>query len=175
MLLFVVVPVHLALIVLSALGYPEMFQVDIRGADGTGLYIVFTIAAGYAFFSWFIRTEGARTLRLSEEMRLAARIHESLVPDIHIKTDRVEVFARSRASTEMGGDLIDVVSGDDGSISLYLADVSGHGRILTKPSFSVRLSHCRARSSLSPSASLAPISGPTPAAGPARRRSTTAR
>jgi hypothetical protein len=140
-LLFVVVPAHFALIVLNAIGYPAMFQVDITGADGTGLYIVFTIAVGYAFFSWFIRTEGARTLRL------AAQIHESLVPGIRIETDRIEVFASSIASSEMGGDLIDVVREDDGAISLYLADVSGHGVragvLMAMIKSAIRASHLR--------------------------------
>lgn len=146
-LLFVIIPAHVGLIALNALGYPEVFQVDVTGADGTGLYIIFTIASGYAFFSWFIRTEGARSFRLSEEMRLAARIHESLVPGIRFENDRVEVLAVSVASTEMGGDLIDMVAERDGAISLYLADVSGHGVragvLMAMIKSAIRASHLR--------------------------------
>lgn len=125
--LFVGVPAHVALVMMSATGFPRAFQVDARGTDGTGLYIIFTIVAGYVFFSWFIRTEGARAFRLSEEMRLAGKIHDRLVPVIRMENERAEIYAVSSASTEMGGDLIDAVTEEDGSLSLYLADVSGHG------------------------------------------------
>lgn len=148
--LAVIVPAHIAMIILSAMGLPQSFQVNTNGGDGTGFFIIFTIAAGYTFFSWFIRTEGARAYRLSEEMRLAGRIHDRLVPEIRIANDRAEVFGVSIASTEMGGDLIDSVQEADGSLSLYLADVSGHGVragvLMAMIKSAIRASHLRATS-----------------------------
>lgn len=68
-----------------------------------------------------IRAERHRT-----EMALAEGIHKNLVPQISFRRDGVEVFGRSEASTEMGGDLIDLVE-HNGVIDLSLADISGHG------------------------------------------------
>ncbi len=59
-------------------------------------------------------------------MRLARQIHETLVPPIDYEDERIEVFGLSRASAAMGGDLVDLVH-RDGSLDVYLADVSGHG------------------------------------------------
>lgn len=126
-LLYAVIPAHVLLVWVSAMGLPRGLALDFDGTDGSGLFIILSIALGYGFFTWFVRTEGARSYRLAEEMRLAARIHESLVPGIRLEMDRARVFAESVASTEMGGDLIDAVAGGDGSLTLYLADVSGHG------------------------------------------------
>jgi serine phosphatase RsbU (regulator of sigma subunit) len=68
----------------------------------------------------------ARAERHRTEMNLADRIHKNLVPQIAHSSAVIEVFGRSEASTEMGGDLIDLVE-HNGAIDLYLADVSGHG------------------------------------------------
>jgi serine phosphatase RsbU (regulator of sigma subunit) len=84
------------------------------------------IVLGYVLFIAFIKGQGRRTLRLMTEMDLARRIHASLVPAIERADRRFEVDAFSAASSEMGGDLVDVV--DHGATTDFvLADVSGHG------------------------------------------------
>lgn len=102
--------------------------VALAGARPTveGVGAVLLIAMGYIFFVLFIRTEGARTLRLATEMALAGRIHAHLVPPLSIAAPRFEAFAVSHASGEMGGDIVDSLSHGAGA-DLYLADVSGHG------------------------------------------------
>ena len=65
-------------------------------------------------------------MELANEMRLARQIHETLVPPIDYEDERIEVFGLSLASAAMGGDLVDLVR-RDGSLDVYLADVSGHG------------------------------------------------
>jgi len=50
-----------------------------------------------------------------------------LVPDLSLQTSRFEVYRKSIPSTEMGGDLIDVIVNDDGRLVAYVADISGHG------------------------------------------------
>jgi serine phosphatase RsbU (regulator of sigma subunit) len=84
------------------------------------------IVVGYIFFVRFVGTEGAEQLRLRTEVNLAQEIHGVLVPPVHQTFGRVEVFGRSNASAEVGGDLLDVFSGDHGVV-VTVADVSGHG------------------------------------------------
>lgn len=91
-----------------------------------GLATVVSIVTGYVLFIVFIAGQGRTTLRLVTEMGLARDIHETLVPPIDRSTPAFEVLAVSRASSEMGGDLVEVVE-HDGSTDLYVADVSGHG------------------------------------------------
>lgn len=84
------------------------------------------IVVGYVFFVMFIRRQGLTTFRLLSEMSLARDIHSVLTEPIHLTAPRVEVFARSEASSEMGGDMIDAVRRDH-RVDLFLGDVSGHG------------------------------------------------
>jgi hypothetical protein len=81
---------------------------------------------GFLLFIYFIIHEGVRHLRLQTEMTLAARMHESLVPPIRIQRASFEAYGCSSASSEVGGDLIDAIEGDDSTL-FYIADVSGHG------------------------------------------------
>ncbi len=84
------------------------------------------IALGYIFFVRFIDTEGTEQLRLRTEVNLAREIHEVLVPPVHAIHGRLEIFGRSIASSEVGGDLLDVFEGEHGVV-VTVADVSGHG------------------------------------------------
>jgi len=84
------------------------------------------VIAGYISFIRFVGTEGAEQLRLKTEVNLAQQIHEVLVPPVDQSFGRVEVFGRSNASAEVGGDLLDVFSGEHGVV-VTVADVSGHG------------------------------------------------
>ncbi len=90
------------------------------------------ICVGYAVFIAFIQGEAAQKIRLNAELSLAQKIHRSLVPPIDARITLpggrdIEVFGRSEPSSEMGGDLIDLVRHPDGSVDIFLADVSGHG------------------------------------------------
>jgi serine phosphatase RsbU (regulator of sigma subunit) len=84
------------------------------------------IALGYIFFVRFIDTEGTEQLRLKTEVNLAREIHAVLVPPVHSTHGTLEIFGRSIASSEVGGDLLDVFEGDHGVV-VTVADVSGHG------------------------------------------------
>ena len=92
--------------------------------DGIGCIIC--IALGYAVFIRFIAWEGRKHLRLRTEIGVAQRMHAALVPPVAVETSRFEVFGRSEPSTEVGGDLLDVVELDNGLV-ICVADVSGHG------------------------------------------------
>lgn len=105
----------------SAIGVQE------AGASWQTVAVVVAIVLGYVLFVLFIGGQGRDVLRLSTEMALARRIHDTLVPPVRLAADGVEALGRSVPSTEMGGDLIDVVRHPDGTVDLFLADVSGHG------------------------------------------------
>ena len=92
--------------------------------EGVGSTVAIVI--GYVLFVIFINGQGNTVVRLQTEMDLARQIHETLVPPLSLTEQRFEVFGVSRASTEMGGDLIDVVHHDAGT-DIIVADVSGHG------------------------------------------------
>jgi serine phosphatase RsbU (regulator of sigma subunit) len=77
-------------------------------------------------FVKFIRQQATTTFRLLTEMSLAQQIHASLTKPVSLRTARFEVFGQSNASSEMGGDVLDVVQ-TNGRLALFLGDVSGHG------------------------------------------------
>jgi hypothetical protein len=93
-----------------------------------GMAIIICITISYTFFLRFIGTAGVRYLNARAEIRLAAKIHAVLVPVVQERIGEYEFFGISRASGDVGGDLVDLVRTDDeaGWIG-YIADVSGHG------------------------------------------------
>jgi phosphoserine phosphatase RsbU/P len=75
----------------------------------------------------FVSNEGLANIRMQTELSLAHGIQATLVPDLFLQTPRFELYGKSISSAEMGGDLIDVIQNDDGSLLAYIADISGHG------------------------------------------------
>jgi stage II sporulation SpoE-like protein len=84
------------------------------------------VALGYIFFVRFIHVMASSNSRLQTEMALARGIHEALVPTVCGQSGHVNYYGRSQASGAMGGDLVDVFEGPDGT-TFYLVDVAGHG------------------------------------------------
>lgn len=74
----------------------------------------------------FLSTEGVANVRMQTELALAHGIQGMLVPAISYESPRFEIYGISIPSTEMGGDLVDMVRTDRGLLA-YVADVSGHG------------------------------------------------
>lgn len=96
--------------------------------DGkAGIHCQYTNSSVQArFFEWLHDQFFTRFERMQTELSLAHSIQATLVPTLSFQTPRFEVYGKSIASTEMGGDLIDVVE-SDGSLLAYVADISGHG------------------------------------------------
>jgi hypothetical protein len=92
--------------------------------DGAGALI--SVVCGYVLFLVFFQREGKRFFAAHTEIRLAAEIHRSLVPELSFKTSEFELFGASFPSGAVGGDLVDVVADGNGWFA-YVADVSGHG------------------------------------------------
>jgi hypothetical protein len=74
----------------------------------------------------FISVEGLASVRMQTELSLAHAMQATLVPTLSFENARFEVYGKSVPSTEMGGDLIDVIQ-SNGRMLVYIADVSGHG------------------------------------------------
>lgn len=115
-------------------GAPEV-PVDLRAArlqfDAGAIAVC--VAISYALFLSFINGTGSRLVAARAELRLAAEIHAVLVPSIARRIGPFEFYGISRASGDVGGDLVDLVSwdaeagsGSDQWIG-YVADISGHG------------------------------------------------
>jgi phosphoserine phosphatase RsbU/P len=88
--------------------------------------VLASIIAAYSGFIGFIGRQGIRQVRLATEMQLAREIHDSLAPPIAMRAQRFEAYGRSLPSSEVGGDLADLMRLETGVIAL-VADVSGHG------------------------------------------------
>jgi sigma-B regulation protein RsbU (phosphoserine phosphatase) len=105
---------------------PPLSPEEVTGRIGAyGATITFTLLFGYVFFIDFITGEGTKHLRLRAEMALAERTHRFLVPPVDLRADHLEVYGQSRASSQVGGDLLDATE-HDGKTLVYVADVSGH-------------------------------------------------
>jgi len=62
-----------------------------------------------------------------EQLRLAAEIQQTLLPEIPAETPGYHWAARMEAALQVGGDFYDFVRTDDGAVLLILGDVSGKG------------------------------------------------
>ena len=93
-----------------------------------------------------VDSRGKTIVRLMAEMSLARTIHDTLVSPVTLTNDRIEVLGDSCPSTEMGGDLIDVVDHGD-TTDLFLADVAGHGVgagiVMAMVKSSIRMGLCK--------------------------------
>lgn len=138
--------VQLTVVVMFAANWPPGFGIGRPRPSVWSFVIMACVGGGYALIVWFLRIQGAMRERAQAELDLARRIHSTLVPAISLKTGSVEVHGRSVPSSEMGGDLIDVVSHKTG-VDIYLADVSG---TVSVPESSWRWSRARSGRVFSP-------------------------
>jgi hypothetical protein len=92
--------------------------------DAIGILV--GISFGARFLLIFAGTEGVASVRMQTELSLAHGIQATLVPTVSFQNTSFELYGKSIPSTEMGGDLIDVIDSDGGLVA-YVADISGHG------------------------------------------------
>jgi len=92
--------------------------------DAIGILV--GIGFGVRFLLFFAGTEGVASVRMQTELSLAHGIQATLVPTVSFQNASFELYGKSIPSTEMGGDLIDVIESDGGLVA-YVADISGHG------------------------------------------------
>lgn len=90
------------------------------------ILVTVCISVGFTLVIRYVQSTEAKAAKDRAELDVAQRIHETLVPALDLKWNNARVIAQSRASTTMGGDLIDALARDD-QLDLVIADVSGHG------------------------------------------------
>lgn len=66
-------------------------------------------------------------MRMKAELRAAARVQQSLLPKSSVTADGARFAWRFLPSSELGGDMFNVVQLDDSHVAVYLLDVVGHG------------------------------------------------
>jgi Stage II sporulation protein E (SpoIIE) len=88
--------------------------------------ILVGVIVGYTCFVFVGVQEGKRYFRAHAEIALAQEIHRVLVPKIDQQFQGFAFYGYSKASGEVGGDLVDLVVSEKNWVA-YLADVSGHG------------------------------------------------
>jgi hypothetical protein len=91
-----------------------------------GFFGMFSILIGYSLVAGFIRKEGMRVFVALAEVRLAAEVHQALVPLVSGRVGEFEFYGTSVPSGQIGGDLVDMIEHGT-EWSAYVADVSGHG------------------------------------------------
>src|SRR5580692_8331773 len=92
--------------------------------DAIGILV--GVGLGARLLVFFAGTEGVASVRMQTELSLAHGIQATLVPTVAFQNASFELYGKSIPSTEMGGDLIDVIESDGGLVA-YVADISGHG------------------------------------------------
>ena len=68
-----------------------------------------------------------RLVALQNELDIASRMQQSILPTVFPKVPGYEMFGRMEPAREVGGDFFDVVDVEGGRIGLTIADVSGKG------------------------------------------------
>lgn len=97
------------------------------GIRVAGIAIFLLVIVSYYLSVRFTRGEGRESFRLRNELELAHGIQATLVPPISLRNTRFELYGRSDPSDKVGGDLVDALQLEDGSIVAYVADIAGHG------------------------------------------------
>lgn len=90
------------------------------------ILIVIGVSIGFTLIIRFVRRNEQAAARSRAELDLARKVHEALVPEIELRTGIARVSAMSIPSSDMGGDLVDVLT-REGEVDAFIADVSGHG------------------------------------------------
>jgi sigma-B regulation protein RsbU (phosphoserine phosphatase) len=71
--------------------------------------------------------EEQKLLALEEDLKVARRIQESLLPKENPKIKEIEIFGQSIPAKEVGGDYYDFIQIDDSNLGIVIADVVGKG------------------------------------------------
>jgi len=83
--------------------------------------------ASVSIENYRLMQEAIVTERYKEELKIAKRVQDSLLPK-HLNTNSdLEISAFSKPAAEVGGDYFDTYDMSEGRISLIVADVSGKG------------------------------------------------
>lgn len=74
-----------------------------------------------------LEEQSASSHRIERELQIAETIQQRLLPDGPPPTEAYDFAWRTIAAKNIGGDYLDVLAADDGTIHAVIADASGHG------------------------------------------------
>ncbi len=123
-LLFLPVPSHGS--VQTSLGLMNKWSGDF---DETDLKLARTIAtqAGAQIENALLHQEIIGQAKMQTEMELAQSVQLQLLPQCPLQVPGLDLFARSRPASQVGGDFFDFIRAEDGSALFAVGDVSGKG------------------------------------------------
>ena len=84
-----------------------------------GVYLL--SASGKSVWEW------KKRLVLENELKIASQIQESFLPKVLPQTSRLDIAAKMLTAREVGGDLYDCFTFDDGQLAVMIGDVTGKG------------------------------------------------
>lgn len=87
----------------------------------------FTNQAGISIENFRLITEALKNERYQEELKIAQRVQQSLLPANLEQDPDYEIVSFSEAADEVGGDYYDTYRVGDNRIALIISDVSGKG------------------------------------------------
>lgn len=64
---------------------------------------------------------------IAKELKIAANIQQGILPQTPFGYNAVKVIAYNRASSDIGGDLYDIIRMPNDCLGILIADISGHG------------------------------------------------
>ncbi|MCX8124000.1 MAG: SpoIIE family protein phosphatase [Spirochaetes bacterium] len=64
---------------------------------------------------------------IDKELKIAANIQQGILPQTPILHNAIRILAYNRASSDIGGDLFDIIRMPNDCLGILIADVSGHG------------------------------------------------
>ncbi len=87
----------------------------------------FVNQAGISIENFRLLTSALENERYQEELKIAKKVQNSLLPDLLDSNEDFDIVAFSRAADEVGGDYFDTYQVDENKIALIIGDVSGKG------------------------------------------------
>jgi serine phosphatase RsbU (regulator of sigma subunit) len=87
----------------------------------------FVNQAGISIENFRLLTSALENERYQEELKIAKKVQNSLLPDLLDSNEDFDIVAFSRAADEVGGDYYDTYRVDENKIALIIGDVSGKG------------------------------------------------
>ena len=109
----------------------EMTVGQVLGGRGTPFVLATTIIAlaSSVVFHWFqrLQTRVRETAWAQRELEMAREIQERLLPPPRFEGDGFSIAARNLPASFVAGDFYDFVRGDNGSVTIVVADVAGKG------------------------------------------------
>lgn len=101
----------------------------VDGFDKEMVDIIFTFAtqASIALKNFRLISEAVENERYKEELAIAKKVQQSLLPANMVVNNFLEISAFSRSADEIGGDFYDYYEFSKDKIALIIGDVSGNG------------------------------------------------